>query len=115
MSFERDYFIMKVSASGAEVLRAPASYQDMCRMTRAVLEHLARPVREVAAGSQEVVISTGEPLLPHEASGFWTEHGDRTVVNALAAELGYSKDERDKLGRWVPEQSDDYLRSARFT
>ena len=36
------------------------------------------------------------------------------MVNASAAELGYTKDQRAHLGRWLPEQSDDYLRSARI-
>eukprot|EP00973_Karenia_brevis_P040655 5623881-Karenia_brevis.AAC.1 len=50
-----------------------------------------------------------------EANPFWTEHGDRSVLNGWAAELDLAKDQRDKLGRWVPEQSDDYLRAARST
>eukprot|EP00973_Karenia_brevis_P090999 12405386-Karenia_brevis.AAC.1 len=29
--------------------------------------------------------------------------------------IGCSKDERDKLGRWQADQSDDYLRSSRAT
>eukprot|EP00973_Karenia_brevis_P048106 6675813-Karenia_brevis.AAC.1 len=54
-------------------------------------------------------------LVDPEANTFWTEHGDRTVLNGWAAEMDMPKDQRDMLGRWIPEQSNDYLRTARAT
>eukprot|EP00974_Lingulodinium_polyedra_P103169 9988111-Lingulodinium_polyedra.AAC.2 len=53
------------------------------------------------------------PLMPDALCPLWTEHGDRRWLTSLAAELGVSKNKRDYLGRWVPQQSDDYVDTAR--
>eukprot|EP00973_Karenia_brevis_P061709 8581918-Karenia_brevis.AAC.1 len=46
LNFERDFFIARTTPGEAVAIRLPASYQDMSRMTRAVLENLGRPVLE---------------------------------------------------------------------
>eukprot|EP00973_Karenia_brevis_P032107 4429075-Karenia_brevis.AAC.1 len=48
-------------------------------------------------------------LVPVEFNCCRTEHSERAVLNTWAAAIGCSKDERDKLGRWQADQSDDYL------
>eukprot|EP00973_Karenia_brevis_P064760 8996309-Karenia_brevis.AAC.1 len=54
-------------------------------------------------------------LVPAEFNCCWTEHSGRAMLHTWAAMTGCSKDERDKLGRWQADQSDDYLRSSRAT
>ena len=49
-----------------------------------------------------------EELLPPS-----TEHAERNWAASVAAALGISKSRRNYLGRWIAEQSDDYLRTAR--
>ena len=44
---------------------------------------------------------------------YWTEHSERNVLTSLAAAMGFPKAERDFLGRWLPGQSDDCIRTAR--
>eukprot|EP00973_Karenia_brevis_P037684 5199831-Karenia_brevis.AAC.1 len=58
---------------------------------------------------------TDVKLVPAEFNCCWTEHSERAVLNTWAATIGCCKDERDKLGRWQADQSDDYLRSSRAT
>ena len=77
----------------------------------------ADPVKypEAVAASVEMMESLGgrgdRPLIPHGWTRFWTEHSERsTMVSGLAA-VGVPKDERDLLGRWKPEGSDQYLRT----
>jgi hypothetical protein len=46
---------------------------------------------------------------------FWKEHGDRSTLGNWAHILGYSKIEREMLGRWSPQGTDEYLRTAKTT
>jgi hypothetical protein len=109
LSFQRDYLVPIPTADYASVRRAPASYEDMARWSRAVLRELRKPRWEKDVGWKE----TSLPLYPPEVALYWTEHSERNVLNSWAAVLGHSKDDRDYIGRWVPEQSDDYMRTAR--
>eukprot|EP00973_Karenia_brevis_P001590 215509-Karenia_brevis.AAC.1 len=70
----------------------------------------------IAQLTQEGLAGQGRVrLVDPEANTFWTEHGDRTVLNGWAAEMNMPKGQRDMLGQWIPEQSNDYLRTARAT
>ena len=71
--------------------------------------------QEAVASSADVLESLesedGDKILPNGWSRFWTEHSERsTLVSGLAA-IGIPKSDRDMLGRWQPEGSDQYIRT----
>ena len=43
----------------------------------------------------------------------WTGHSERATLTSALAAHGVSKDDRDPLGRWAPEASDEYVRTYR--
>ncbi len=51
------------------------------------------------------------PLIPAGWSRFWTEHSERSALSSGLASLGIVKSDRDLLGRWSPEGSDQYIRT----
>ena len=53
----------------------------------------------------------GGKLIPDGWSQFWTEHSERATMASCLASIGVPKPERDLLGRWKPEGSDQYVRS----
>ena len=77
-------------------------------MSHMVYMHLRRPL--YCDGGWR---TSEEPLFLGQEALHWTEHSERNLINNVAATMGYPKCERDFLGRWVPQQSDDYLRTAR--
>ena len=108
LNFERGYFVMPMDETLQQVRHAPANYEDMARMSYMVYMHLRRPLYcDGGWRTSEELLFQGQEA-PH-----WTEHSERNLINNVAATMGYPKSERDFLGRWVPQQSDDYLRTAR--
>ena len=53
----------------------------------------------------------GEKLIPDQWERFWTEHSERSTLSSALAAIGVPKDERDALGRWKPEGSNQYVRT----
>ena len=47
-------------------------------------------------------------MQPEQWGRFWTEHSERLTLSSGLASLGVVKSERDLLGRWSPEGSDQY-------
>eukprot|EP00973_Karenia_brevis_P029162 4022424-Karenia_brevis.AAC.1 len=92
---KRDYFLLAPSKDLQGVVRRRATARDTSRCTRILYGQLLRWQPETGQWVR---------LMDPEANPFWTEHGDRSVLNGWAAELDLPKDQRDKLGRWVPEQ-----------
>ena len=82
------------------------------RATGLVLSRLCCPQQEVVK-KQLMWVQIAEPFFQPGEFAYWREHSPRSFVNNMAALLDVPKAERDLLGRWLPEQSDDYLRSAR--
>lgn len=70
---------------------------------------------EAVAISAEVFAAMRHPngsfLVPDSWERFWTEHSERATLASDLAALGVVKSERDLLGRWSPEGSDQYVRS----
>lgn len=60
---------------------------------------------------QELKDAGGNALIPHGWERFWTEHSERATLSSGLAALGVQKPERDLLGRWKPEGSDQYART----
>eukprot|EP00974_Lingulodinium_polyedra_P034332 3302115-Lingulodinium_polyedra.AAC.1 len=90
-------------------------------MSRALLAELAgveTATRLSGSGGlrrkrQEVFVASGEKLIEAEATGFWSEHGDRAQVVSMAACCGASKPALDAIGRWKASGSAEYIRTAR--
>ena len=55
----------------------------------------------------------GQPLLGDCLARGWTGHSERSTLPSILAALGVSKVERDFLGRWSAEGSNDYTRTYR--
>ena len=70
---------------------------------------------EAVAWSTEVLGALknegGGALIPHGWERFWTEHSERSTLTSGLAALGVRKTDRDLLGRWTPEGSDQYVRT----
>eukprot|EP00973_Karenia_brevis_P040918 5661501-Karenia_brevis.AAC.1 len=104
-----------VPAENLEIARKiKVSYLDMVRFARAVLRALKLPkvsdTRQAGRNNVGMLLRlVDETLIPQSINIFWSELSERVVLNTWAATLGFSKDGKDKLGRWWPEQSDDYL------
>lgn len=52
-------------------------------------------------------------LLRADVQQFWTEHSDRATLPTWAKAQGWSKADRDYLGRWKPTESDEYVRISK--
>lgn len=69
-----------------------------------------------AAGASVDVLSAlvdydGEKMIPEGWERFWSEHSERSTLPSTLAALGVVKTDRDLLGRWMPEGSDQYVRT----
>ena len=108
MDRERDYLIPRFSMDMSEALARPASGLDLAAMGLRTL--LAAKVPVLADG----VWRLGEEfLLGGALAEAWTGHGERATLPSVLAAAGVAKAERDPLGRWCPEASDDYVRTYR--
>ena len=111
--FVRDYFLPLPTPDLSGFREAPASYSDSLRMTRIVLRELHLPIPAQGQGSAVIWTFGDLPLLPPEAALFWSEHGDRALLATWAATFSYSRDVRDRLGRWSVTGSEEYVRDSR--
>ena len=70
---------------------------------------------EAVAWSSEVMAAMrcrdGSRMIPSDWERFWTEHSERATMASCLASIGVPKTDRDLLGRWKPEGSDQYVRS----
>ena len=70
---------------------------------------------EASAASADVLRSLkdheGDDLLPESIERFWSEHSERATLPSALAALGIGKTDRDLIGRWMPEGSDQYVRT----
>ena len=60
---------------------------------------------------EEMRTLDGTKMLPEGWCRFWTEHSERATLASGLAAISAPKDERDLLGRWCPEGSDQYVRT----
>ena len=111
-NYDRDYFVPMPTEDLSGTKKVPAEYTDMAALSKKVLGEIMMLERDedTLGGSWT---EGSQQLIDPEALSFWTEHSERNYVNGMAACLGIPKDQRDFLGRWMPDQADDYLRTAR--
>jgi hypothetical protein len=60
-----------------------------------------------------IAVARDDRCLRPGVQRFWTEHSDRCTLPTWAKTLGVSKEDRDRLGRWRPSESDEYVRASK--
>jgi len=79
---------------------------DIAGLNLEALTRLGKPVVvEGRVGTEE------GRWIPTAAARAWTGHSERATLASALASLGVGKDERNPLGRWAPEASDQYVRT----
>ena len=98
----------------------PPTYMDSCGISRKLFGLMKCFKYEPAFALENdafvpVIDGDGEPLqlLMPGVQAFWMEHSDRAVLPGWTHLLEYNKETRDMLGRWSPQNSDEYLRVAK--
>ena len=110
----RDYWLTLPTRDFHGSTGEMAEYSDTMALTKNMLKALCTPAIATQGQAKDRLIpGTTELLGPGQAAAFYTEHGDRAWVSSAAAELNFEKSRRDFCGRWKPDASDDYVRSAR--
>ena len=109
-AFERDYFLGPPNEDFSAPRKRPIDYIETDALNKRLLKELWTPVYDESSKRWS---DSGRRLIEDELEKFWTEHSERSYVNSMAACLGFAKEERNYLGRWMPEQSDDYLLTSR--
>ena len=99
VTFERDYLIPRATPDWGGFYTSRATPRDMAAMYLGALKFVKLP-----GGAADLL---GE-ILP-----VWSGHSERCTLTSNLAAMGRPKSERDVLGRWSPEGSDDYVRSYR--
>jgi hypothetical protein len=108
----RDYLIPRAASGLHDFVVKFASTADMAVVNYLVLRVLKVPNAAVPEGGATEWTSMA-PLLSPDLARAWSGHSERSTIPSALAALGVPKAERDPLGRWHPEGSDDYVRSYR--
>ena len=109
MKFPRDYFLPFPSEDLQSAVRKPVDWAAASAIGRALLLDLHAVVFEKGCWVQ----GPSKLFGCRQAVLHFSEHGDRNWARSMAALFGVPKAEGDYLGRWMPEQSDDYNRAAK--
>ena len=80
-------------------------------VARLVLAKLRVPAYDMDTGLWGA--SANEYLLEGDWPRIWSTHSERASLVSLLATAGVGRDERNLIGRWAPEGSDDYVRTYR--
>jgi hypothetical protein len=112
----RDYFLPLPTVDLTSTRPIPASYHDQMVASKSLYNLLKVPeviYKPDVDGQADLIYEGTDNLFAHPLLTFWKEHSERKTINGMAAQLDIPKSERDFLGRWIPEQSDDYLLTSR--
>ena len=93
----REYVFYEGMFYGKEPVDAPVKYQEMVAASSA----LFRALKD----------RKGQAIFPDSWERFWTEHSERATLPSAMAAVEVQKVDRDLLGRWCPEGSDQYIRT----
>ena len=135
MVFPRDYMLPLPNDDYTGVVKKQALYSDAASLSRALFRTLRAPYylpcgeewrdveseragrvrrgRRTAPEEKEWSLSRNENLFHVEAIDYLKEHGDRALLRSWAEGLMVSKSDCDKLGRWSPKGSEEYVRGTR--
>ena len=109
LNFPRDYFLPFPSEDLCSAVPKPVDWAAASVIGRALLLDL----RTVSSEGGCWVQGPTKLFGCKQAVLHFSEHGDRNWARSMAALFGVPKAEGDYLGRWMPEQSDDYNRAAK--
>lgn len=90
---------------GSDIMHGEMKPATLMSYTEAVLLSVDA-MSSMREGEREL-----EPMVPLVWVRFWTEHSERATLPSGLACLGVAKSDRDMLGRWAPEGSDQYIRT----
>ena len=107
----RDFMVLVARSDWTGPTRHYAKAEVVAGYVREVYKRLGTPKLENGAFR----LNKQRYLLVEGAHGFYTGHTPRNWLTSAAAVLGYPKDQRDFLGRWMigGSGSADYTRTAR--
>ena len=90
-----------------------ATAGDAAAMGTALIAYLAVPVKK-SEGEEAGKWALSETLLfPGALAAGWTNHSERSTLTSALAAIGVLNDQRNLIGRWSPDGSDDYIRTYR--
>ena len=96
--FDRDYLLPQFTLDWMGFKKKCSSYNDMAAYSCCLRKLLLNPLDH-------------EPMIPEDLGSFWTEHSERATLPTCLAMLGLSTTDRNLVGRWKPDASDNYIRS----
>ena len=105
---EREFLLTNFQANLEAGKPGRLSYANSAALGQRLLGTLKVPAWEEREWKE-----TGIQLIPTVFLSAFTEHGPRSFMPSLLAELEVEKSQRDYVGRWSPTGSDDYTRSYR--
>ena len=112
LPLSRDFFLPR-PLGDQEFDFKVATAGDAAAMGTALTAYLAVPVKN-SEGDEAGKWTLGKTLLfPGALAAGWTNHLERATLTSALAAIGVPKDQRNLIGRWSPDGSDDYVRTYR--
>ena len=110
-SYRRDYLVMEATAHWGGVRRKFLTPSGLASNIKQLLGMLGTP--RFSAGAWSVINTT--LLLPDSLEDFFSGHSPRNWLTSIAAIVGFPKEQRAYLGRWMigMTASEEYVRTAR--
>ena len=110
---DRDFLLPMLGGDGTGFSTKEPAYVDGMNTTRKLIADL-KTVRTVEDELGGVAISfSDQSLIPPGLQIFWTGHSARATVPSLAAYCAVPKETVDRMGRWKPSESSEYVRVNR--
>jgi len=111
---KRSFLLPLPNADYADISDKEPSFIQNCTAFRKLLSE-AKSIVQVDGGVDGFIKArqSETDLLAAGSQMFWAEHSDRATLSSWAAAMNVSKYRRDFLGRWKPEESDVYVRTAK--
>ena len=108
--WDRDYAVHFPSDCLTNWLRRPADYAALRAFTLAIQDNVKMPIWDTDGGGW---CEADEHLLDPGVSTLWSAQSHKGVLPSLAADIGFTKEDRDALAKWQGDGSDTYSRNAR--
>ena len=90
-----------------------ATAGDAAAMGTALTAFLKIPIKTAEGDATNKWRLSETELLPGALAAGWTNHSERATLTSALAAIGVPKDQRNLIGRWSPDGSDDYVRTYR--
>ena len=90
-----------------------ATAGDAAAIGTALTAHLGVPAKVMEGDNLGKWKLTEAALFPGALAAGWTNHSERATLTSALAAIGIPKEQRNLIGRWSPDGSDDYVRTYR--